>query len=91
MDVGLILLVAGAILAASLVVALGAAHTGLPVLVAFLGLGMLLGSDGVVGIEFDDPELARKLGVIGLVLILYEGGLQTWWRRHRQAARLRQS
>ncbi len=86
MDEGLILLIAGAILAASLVVALGAARTGLPVLVAFLGLGMLLGSDGAVGIEFDDAELARKVGVVGLVLILYEGGLQTSWRRLRQVA-----
>ena len=54
-----IVLLVGAILAASIVVALGAARTGLPVLVAFLGLGMLLGSDGPGGIEFDDAELAR--------------------------------
>ena len=40
------LLLVGAILALSVVVALGAARTGLPVLVAFLALGMLLGSDG---------------------------------------------
>ena len=80
------LLVVGAILAASVVVALGAARTGLPVLVAFLGLGMLLGSDGPGGIEFDDAELAREVGIIGLALILYEGGLQTSWRRLRQVA-----
>ena len=80
------LLAVGAILAASLVVALGAARTGLPVLVAFLGLGMLLGSDGPGGIDFDDAELARKVGVVGLALILYEGGLQTSWRRLRQVA-----
>jgi cell volume regulation protein A len=85
-DEGLMLLVAGAILAASLIVALGAARTGLPVLVAFLGLGMLLGSDGPGGVEFDDAELARQVGVIGLALILYEGGLQTSWRRLRQVA-----
>ena len=86
MDEGLILLVVGAVLAASIVVALGAARTGLPVLVAFLGLGMLLGSDGPGGIEFDDAELAREVGVVGLALILYEGGLQTSWRRLRQVA-----
>ncbi len=80
------LLVAGAVLAASIIVALGAARTGLPVLVAFLGLGMLLGSDGPGGIAFDDAELAREVGVVGLVLILYEGGLQTSWRRLRQVA-----
>ena len=78
------LLLVGGILAASIVVALGAARTGLPVLVAFLGLGMLLGSDGPGGIEFDDAELAREVGIVGLALILYEGGLQTSWRRLRQ-------
>ena len=86
MDEGLMLLVVGAVLAASVVVALGAARTGLPVLVAFLGLGMLLGSDGPGGIEFDDAELARDVGIVGLALILYEGGLQTSWRRLRQVA-----
>jgi len=80
------LLLIGAVLAASLVVAVGAARTGLPVLVAFLGLGMLLGSDGPGNIEFDDAELAREVGIIGLAAILYEGGLQTSWRRLRQVA-----
>jgi cell volume regulation protein A len=47
---------------------------------------MLLGSDGPGGIEFDDAELARQVGVVGLVLILFEGGLQTSWRRLRGVA-----
>src|SRR5918911_5324740 len=85
-DEGLALLVVGAVLAASIVVALGAARTGLPVLVAFLCLGMLLGSDGPGGIDFDDAELTRHVGTIGLGLILYEGGLQTSWRRLREVA-----
>src|ERR671918_605368 len=80
MDEGLVLLLVGALLAASVLVALGSARTGVPVLVAFLALGMLLGSDGPGGIEFDDAELAREVGIIGLVAILYEGGLQTSWR-----------
>jgi potassium/hydrogen antiporter len=86
MDEGLVLLLVGTILAASVLVALGAARTGVPVLVAFLALGMLLGSDGPGGIEFDDEELAREVGIIGLVLILFEGGLQTSWRRLRSVA-----
>ena len=53
-------------------------------LVVFLALGMLLGSEGPGGIEFDDSELARRVGMVGLALILYEGGLQTSWRRLRQ-------
>ena len=52
-------------------------------LVAFLVLGMLLGSDGPGGIDFDDAELAREVGIVGLALILFEGGLQTSWRRLR--------
>ena len=86
MHEGLLLLLVGAVLAASIVVALVAERTGLPVLVAFLGLGMLLGSDGPGGIEFDDAELARRVGIVGLGLILYEGGLQTSWRRLREVA-----
>src|SRR5215208_1945472 len=80
------LLLVGAVLAASIVVALGAARTGLPVLVAFLALGVMLGSDGPGGIDFDDAELARRVGIVGLALILYEGGLQTSWRRLRRVA-----
>jgi cell volume regulation protein A len=83
-DEGFILLIVGAVLAASIVVALGASRTGVPALVAFLGLGMLLGSDGLGGIEFDDAELARKVGVVALAAILFEGGLATSWRRLRE-------
>jgi potassium/hydrogen antiporter len=54
-----------------------------PVLIGFLAVGMLLGSDGPGGIEFDDPHLARTLGVIGLAIILFEGGLTTPWRAVR--------
>src|SRR3954468_11275817 len=86
MEVGTMLLLVGAILAGSIVVAFGAARIGVPSLVAFLALGMLLGSDGPGGIEFDDAELARTVGVIGLAAILYEGGLSTSWRRLRRVA-----
>src|SRR5687767_14330879 len=47
---------------------------------------MLLGSDGPGGIDFDNAELARTVGVIGLAAILFEGGLSTSWRRLRQVA-----
>src|SRR4051812_49886305 len=81
------LLLVGAVLAASIVVALGASRTGVPTLVAFLALGMLLGSDGIGGIDFDDAELARSVGVVCLAAILFEGGLSTSWRRLRQGGR----
>lgn len=84
MDEGLILLIVGGVLAASMLVALGASRAGVPSLVAFLVLGMLLGSDGPGGIEFDDADLARKVGVVALAAILFEGGLATSWRRLRE-------
>lgn len=86
MTEGLVLLIVGAILALSVITAYVSQRAGLPVLVAFLGLGMLLGSDGPGGIEFDDAHLTRQVGIVGLGLILYEGGLQTSWRRLREVA-----
>src|SRR3954453_15505241 len=86
MDEGVVLLLVGLVLAASLIVALLASRKGVPALVAFLALGMLLGSDGPGGIEFDNADLARSVGIVGLVAILYEGGLSTSWRRLREVA-----
>jgi Sodium/hydrogen exchanger family len=80
------LLLVGAILAGSITVALGAARIGVPSLVAFLALGILLGSDGPGGTYFDDAELARTVGIIALAAILFEGGISTSWRRLRQVA-----
>jgi potassium/hydrogen antiporter len=54
-----------------------------PGLLLFLGLGMLAGSEGIGGIHFDDAELARTLGTIALVLILFEGGLTAGWSEIR--------
>ena len=64
----------------AVVAAFATTRVGVPLLVGFLALGMLLGSDGPGGIEFDDAHLARVVGVIGLVAILYEGGLTISWR-----------
>src|ERR671936_54144 len=52
---------------------------GVPALLLFLAIGMLAGSEGLGGIEFDYPRLAQSLGVIALTLILFAGGLDTRW------------
>ena len=75
MDDGELILVAGALLAAGLAAALLASRLRVPSLILFLGVGMLIGSDGAGWIEFDDYELARTVGIIALALILFEGGL----------------
>jgi cell volume regulation protein A len=61
----------------SLIAGLVARRAGLPVLVAFLGVGMLMGSEGPGGIAFEDSDLARTVGVIALVVIIFEGALTT--------------
>jgi cell volume regulation protein A len=85
-DVGILLLSVGAVLGGSVLVALGASRVGVPSLVVFLGLGMLLGSDGPGGIDFSDAGVARTVGVVGLTAILYEGGLSSSWRGLRSVA-----
>lgn len=50
---------------------------GIPILLVFLCISMLAGSDGVGKIPFDDPLPAQVLGSITLCLILFNGGLNT--------------
>jgi potassium/hydrogen antiporter len=70
-----LILIAGALTIAGLVASLAAERMRVPGLVLFLGIGMVIGSDGTGWIDFDDYELARTIGVIALALILFEGGL----------------
>ncbi len=53
---------------------------GAPILLLFLGIGMLVGSEGIVGIYFDDPHLTQIIGNIALAVILFSGGLDTRWQ-----------
>ncbi|NHC45945.1 potassium/proton antiporter [Motilibacter sp. K478] len=57
-------------------------RTGLPSLLLYVALGMLLGEDAL-GIEFNDPQLTQLLGYAALVIILAEGGLTTSWNSVR--------
>ncbi|MGH2956439.1 MAG: potassium/proton antiporter [Solirubrobacterales bacterium] len=78
-----LILITGALLALGIAAALIADRVQVPGLLLFLGLGILVGSDGIVGVEFDDAKLTRTLGTIGLVLILFEGGLSAGWKEIR--------
>ncbi|MBO0874587.1 MAG: potassium/proton antiporter, partial [Pseudonocardia sp.] len=57
---------------------------GLPSLVIYLGVGMLLG-ESVLGVRFSNAALTESLGLAALVLILTEGGLTTRWAHVRPA------
>ena len=49
----------------------------------FLGIGMIVGSDGLNIVHFEDYHLAQYLGIIALIYILFSGGLDTKWRKVR--------
>ena len=78
-----LILAAGILMAMGLGAAKVADRVRVPGLLLFLALGMLVGSEGLGGVEFDDAELTRTLGTIGLVLILFEGGLTAGWQEIR--------
>jgi cell volume regulation protein A len=88
---GQLILAAAALLAAGIAASLLAARMRVPGLLLFLGLGMLIGSDGTgwidFGTDFEDYELTRTIGVVALALILFEGGLTAGYEEIRPVLR----
>ncbi len=79
------ILVAGVLLLLGIASSKFSARLGMPVLVMFLGVGMLAGSEGIGGIAFEDYSVAYAIGTLALALILFDGGLQTPYRSVRAA------
>lgn len=82
---GLILLAAVVILVCLLLNKI-AAKMGLPMLLAFILLGMLFGTDGLFKIPFDDFELAETICSFALIFIMFYGGFGTNWNAARPVA-----
>ena len=72
-----ILLIVAALLFLSVAASKVSDRFGVPVLLLFLTIGMLAGSEGIGGIYYDDPWLTKTLGTIALTFILFSGGLET--------------
>jgi len=58
----------------------------MPVLVVFLGVGMLAGSQGIGKIPFDDPNVANWIGSAAMAFILFSGGFDTKWSSVKRIA-----
>ncbi len=52
----------------------------IPALLLFLIIGMLAGSEGIGGIRFDNAQLAKSIGIVALIFIIFSGGLDTNWK-----------
>ena len=48
---------------------------GIPILILFLTIGMLMGSEGPGGIYFDNAALAENICNLALLIIIFSGGL----------------
>jgi len=81
-----IILVSGALLLTGIASSKFSTRFGVPVLVLFLAIGMLAGSEGIAkwvgpegfrGIPFENYPLANAIGTFSLALILFDGGLST--------------
>ena len=58
-------------------------YFNVPVLLVFLGVGMLAGSDGIGDIYFDNAYGANIIGSIAMAFILFAGGMDTKWSNVR--------
>ncbi|HRJ50628.1 MAG TPA: potassium/proton antiporter, partial [Phycisphaerales bacterium] len=73
----LFLVVFGLLMAISVVFARTLDRVGIPVVLVFLVLGMLGGSEGIGGVAFSNYEVAFRLGTIALVFIPTHFGTTT--------------
>src|SRR3954468_23813654 len=72
----ILLLAIGVLLALAALSTRATRRTGLPIALLFLGVGILAGRQ-FGGIAFDDFGFAYRIGTSALVLILFDGGLNT--------------
>lgn len=72
----LILLVGSALFFISMLVGQAGNRFGVPILLLFLLVGMVFGTDGF-GLKFENIKMAQAIGTICLTIILFSGGLDT--------------
>ena len=81
-----LLLLTAVILLACILLNRVSGKLGIPMLLAFILLGMFFGSDGVVKIPFENYAAAESICSAALILIMFYGGFGTKWSQARPAA-----
>lgn len=72
-----ILLIGSVLLMISIIAGKTSYKVGVPVIMLFVIIGMLAGSEGILKINFDNPRIARFIGFVALNFILFSGGFET--------------
>jgi cell volume regulation protein A len=72
-----LVLIAGALILLGIISSKLSWRLGLPVLVLFMVIGMLAGSEGIGRFAFENYAVAHGVGTIALIVILFDGGLRT--------------
>ncbi len=83
-DLTMALLIGSLVLVVAVAAVRLSLRSGLPSLLIYLGIGLVLGQQGF-GIHYENEQLTQVLGYAALVLILVEGGLTTRWSGIRRS------
>ena len=84
-DINSVMFLMGSLLLVSILAAVVSSQFGAPLLLVFLVVGMLAGEEGLLGIEFNQPEIAFFIGSLALVIIIFDGGMRTRKEKFRVA------
>ncbi|MFP4272573.1 MAG: potassium/proton antiporter [Halothiobacillaceae bacterium] len=85
METNSFILLGSLLLFASILASAASVRLGFPLLLVFLGFGIVAGEEGIGGIAFDDFEVAFLIGNLALAIILLDGGLRTQLNTFRVA------
>lgn len=75
-----ILLIGSILMFASVLAGKTSYRTGIPILILFVVIGLIAGSEGLGGIQFNNAGIAQFVGIMALNVIMFAGGLETDWR-----------
>lgn len=81
-----VILVAGVIVLLCVLLNKLSGKIGVPMLLAFILLGMVFGTDGLFQIEFDNYVAAERICSVALIFIMFYGGFGTKWSEARPVA-----
>jgi len=80
MNIALVTFLVGFILIISVLASKVMYRFGVPTLILFLSLGVLMGSEGIGGVAFSDYEFTNTIAQVALMVIIFSGGFDTSWK-----------